>query len=291
MKLFIQILLAGSAMILFFACSELNNNIETAQKISAHGKGILDPSSTEFHGQLIKSANWDLSVCWKCHASDYSGGVTGASCLDCHTETDGPEACNTCHGDPNNPDKIAPPKDLDGNTSTTFRGVGAHDSHVYSNQLTENLKCSNCHKFPTSFDDPAHIDGDGRAEITFGRIAVTGQGVNSAYDQGSGSCSNTYCHGNFVFYKDSSVAGAKYIFEDSVIVGNNVSVNWTAAGQSQAECGSCHGLPPTGHIQFSIGQCGLCHEGIFDANGNIVDSLKYKHINGEINVIILGQGG
>jgi predicted CxxxxCH...CXXCH cytochrome family protein len=285
MKLFIQILLAGAVIILYSACSELNNNIETAPKISVHGKGILDTTSTEFHGQLIKSMNWDMKSCWECHASDYSGGITGASCLKCHTEAEGPEACNTCHGDPNDPDKIAPPKDLSGSTSPTSRGVGAHESHEYNNQLTENLRCSNCHKFPSGFNDPAHIDGDGRAEIIFGRIAITGEGIHSVYDQGSGSCSSTYCHGNFVFRKSSAPVNNQFAYADSVMTGNNVTVNWTSVGQSQAACGSCHGLPPAGHIPETVEFCGFCHLGIVDTDGNIVDSLKYKHINGVVDVV------
>ncbi len=285
MKLIIKILFAGLVMILFFACSELNNNIETAPLVSVHKEGILDSASPDFHGKLVKSLNWDLTACWQCHASDYSGGITGASCLKCHTEPNGPEACNTCHGDPNDPDKIAPPKDLSGNTSPSSRGVGAHESHVYNNQITENLRCSNCHKFPSGgFSDPSHIDADGRAEIIFGRIAVIGEGINSSYDLGSGNCSNTYCHGNFVFYKDSASADRQFIYTDSEITGNNVSINWTAVGQGQAECGSCHGLPPTGHQSFPLASCGVCHSGIFDRDGNIVDSLKYKHINGEIDL-------
>ncbi len=283
MKLIIKILLAGLVVVLFFACSEINNNIETAPQISVHKKGILDETSPDFHGNLLRTLNWNISACWQCHASDYTGGITGASCLKCHTEADGPEACNTCHGDPNNPDRIAPPEDLNGNTSTSSRGVGAHESHVYDNQLTENFRCSNCHKFPSGgFSDPTHIDGDNRAEIIFGRIAVTGEGINSSYDLGSGNCSNTYCHGNFVFYRDSSAYS--WAYEDSIIIGNNVTVNWTSVGQSQAECGSCHGLPPTGHIStITINQCGYCHKGIVDESGNLVDSLKYKHINGEID--------
>ncbi len=285
MKSITKILLASSVLILFFACSELNNNIETVQKISAHGVGILDTTSTEFHGKLIKSLGWDLSACWKCHASDYSGGVTGVSCLNCHTEANGPEACNTCHGDINDPSKIAPPRDLSGNTSTTSRGVGAHNSHLFNVILTNNVECSTCHKVPSDFSDPAHINGDGKANIIFGNLAIVNEGINSSYNQMDGNCSNVYCHGNFVFDKASAAPNNQFAYADDVMMGNNVTVNWTSVGQSEAECGSCHGLPPTGHIPETVEFCGFCHLGIVDVNGNIVDSLKYKHINGVIDVI------
>ncbi len=47
---------------------------------------------------------------------------------------------------------------------------------------------------------------------------------------------------------------------------------------TQAKCGTCHGLPPTGHIAAPITSCYLCHQGVVDEMGNIID--KDKHING-----------
>lgn len=283
MKFFIKIFLIITALLLNFACSDLNNDItQSGPIVVVHGEGILDSQSPEFHGNLIRSLNWRLSACWECHASDYSGGITGVSCLNCHTETGGPEACNTCHGDPTDIDKIAPPKDLAGNTSTTNLGVGAHTSHLYENLIGTAVNCEACHVVPANLTAPGHIGNDNRAEITFGDIALVNMGTNSSYSYSSGDCSNTYCHGNFILYKDSSMY--PYAYTGDMIVGNNKTVNWTA-GESQIECGSCHGLPPTGHTNYGgLNTCGLCHSGIVDANGNIVDSLKYKHVNGVVNL-------
>ena len=49
-----------------------------------------------------------------------------------------------------------------------------------------------------------------------------------------------------------------------------------------AVCGSCHGLPPTGHIAATLTGCGICHGSVVDTEGNIID--KTKHINGQVNV-------
>jgi hypothetical protein len=51
---------------------------------------------------------------------------------------------------------------------------------------------------------------------------------------------------------------------------------------TQATCGSCHNLPPIGHVEANITACSTCHQGIVDSDGNIIDTDK--HINGEKNV-------
>jgi hypothetical protein len=63
-----------------------------------------------------------------------------------------------------------------------------------------------------------------------------------------------------------------------VIVGGNASPVWTAS----AACGTCHGLPPTGHTAATLTTCVNCHSGMIDATGTITD--KTKHVNGKINV-------
>jgi hypothetical protein len=68
---------------------------------------------------------------------------------------------------------------------------------------------------------------------------------------------------------------------DSVIAGANATPVWTS-GESQAACGTCHGLPPAGHIPFTVTSCVNCHSPVVDATGNISD--KALHINGKINV-------
>lgn len=257
--------------------------------IDVHKLGIIDTTSANFHGRFMASINWNILDCAKCHNSDFSGGIASPSCLSCHTEENGPEACNTCHGDPNPGGHIFPPRDLEGDTTTTDPGVGAHVAHLVNNHLTSEIRCSNCHKFPSNFFDPAHISPDGLpAQIIFGQRAILDNDSTATFDYSAYTCSNTYCHGNFVAYKDTS----QYDFEynDSVVVngksammGNNKTVIWNQVDGTQAKCGSCHGLPPLGHrYQTWPSSCVICHRGVIDDLGNIIDSTK--HINGVVNV-------
>lgn len=256
--------------------------------IDVHQQGIVDTTSQNFHGKFMPSVGWDITKCADCHNSDFSGGLASPSCLTCHTEENGPGACNTCHGDPASGGHIFPPQDLEGDTSTTAPGVGAHVAHLVTNDLGSTIRCSSCHQFPSSYDAPGHL-GTPPADIIFGRTAIFNRGINASYDYMNHSCSNTYCHGNFVTLRDTVAEEYKFIFVDSTgaqsdsIVGNNMTVIWNRVDSTQAQCGSCHGLPPTGHrYQTWPTSCTICHTGVIDAEGNIIDSTK--HINGVVNV-------
>jgi hypothetical protein len=50
------------------------------------------------------------------------------------------------------------------------------------------------------------------------------------------------------------------------------------------KCGFCHGIPPTGHLDFglTIQSCVTCHSAVVDVDGNIID--KSKHINGQADL-------
>lgn len=274
------IIIAGLSLLLLTNCSELRDNVSAfPPEMSTHKEGITNPASPNFHGKLISNANWNMSQCKQCHAANYTGGITNKSCYNCHTQSAGPEACNTCHGNFTDPLKVAPPRDLSGNISTTSPGVGAHTAHLYENDLGNNVRCSTCHIYPTSMYADSHLGADGKAEITFGRLAVQG-GANPVYDFSSNNCSNTYCHGNFTFYKDSTTN--VFAYTAATMTGNNVSIKWNKVDGTQASCGSCHGLPPTGHIAATLQTCVNCHQGVVDAQGNIIDQTK--HINGLKNV-------
>ncbi|MFC2135917.1 CxxxxCH/CxxCH domain-containing protein [Bacteroidota bacterium] len=283
MKLYITntILLIFIGIILA-ACSDLRENITQPAAQSIHQTGIAMPSSPDFHGVSLKNSNYDMRSCQQCHGSSYGGGIVGESCNTCHTNPGGPEACNTCHGDFSDPDRIAPPADLDGNVTTTYQGVGAHDKHLYGIEIGELVGCYECH--PS--DIPAgegnyvfgHIDGE-PAEMEFGSFTNSGPS-NASYNISSAACSNTYCHGNFEFTKADS--DYKWAYAADVIEGNSFAPVWNIVDGTQAACGTCHGLAPTGHIASELTECADCHIGIVDDAGNIIDNLK--HLNGEANV-------
>jgi len=264
---------------LFFGCTDLKDDVQSsAPNFSLHKDGIANPSSPNFHGKLVSGSKWDMKQCQQCHGSNYNGGTADASCYDCHTSPGGPQACNTCHGVFADPLKIAPPRGLNGSIETTYSGVGAHNKHLYQNELGSDIRCSSCHIYPQSYEAESHIDDDGKAELNFGQLSVNG-GANPTYNFADSKCSNTYCHGNFIFRKSKS--NYQFVYTDTVMVGKKFAPVWNKLDGTQGECGSCHGLPPTGHIPAALNTCVNCHQGVVDAQGNIVD--KTKHINGVAN--------
>lgn len=267
-----------------------------------HGRGWLDPSSPNFHGNAIRAANWDMRPCQACHGALYDGGKVGVSCRDCHTGGAGPENCSTCHGSPTS---NAPPPDLNGNTSRSARGVGAHQIHLNGSSLSHSMFCSECHITPGSVYEPGHIDSTNRA-----RVPLHGQLVNTvtnesstffydpnrpafvpapSYDQTTLKCSNTYCHG---YFKNGNL---------------NNAPTWNDTTGASGACGTCHGdltipldtlglryLPKTvsrggTHPDLSpglsFGGCYPCHSDVVDHNFRIINPSK--HINGKLS--FLGQ--
>lgn len=248
--------------------------------IQVHKEGIITQGSQDFHGKFISENGWDLTLCSSCHGGEYGGGLSSPSCNTCHTEVGGPEACNTCHGDFSDVSQIAPPQDLQGNTDTNLPGVGAHQIHLSVTETSASGSCNNCHIIPSNYNSPNHIDLQGNAEINFNDLAASKSGFGSVYNFSENTCSNIYCHGSFEIIKDSSDYG--FIFTADKITGNNVSVKWNQVDGTQAQCGSCHGLPPIGHLNAAINECVFCHYGVVDAEGKIIDNTK--HINGISNV-------
>jgi len=272
--------------IVISSCSDLQTNIpQKSTDLKIHEEGIAAVGSPNFHGNLIKENNWSFDLCIQCHSSDFKGGITGTSCLTCHTNTGGPQACNTCHGDFNNPNLISPPRGINGDTLTTSKSVGAHINHLFGKSLTENIKCENCHNVPQTYNAEGHIDSDLPAELNFKGLAVSTVATNASYDHTTGSCSNTYCHGNFEFTKANANPDNQYIYAEDKIVGANKTVDWTLVDGTQVECGSCHGLPPKGHLGFGvlpISSCVVCHSSVVNKAGEIID--KTKHINGVVDL-------
>lgn len=246
-----------------------------------HPERFNDRQSTDFHGQYIAQVgNWDMSGCTSCHGGTYDGkGIQSKNCLTCHTQPEGPEACNTCHGGPQN---AAPPRGLDGESLTSAPAVGAHQAHLGDGStLMPGYDCSNCHLVPVSYNAPGHIlDGTPAAEVRFSALATQSGLLTATYS--AGTCSNSYCHGGFEFLKAESENPWAYTAEK--MVGNNATVSWTAVGTGQADCGSCHGLPPEGHILLPDTGCHDCHGQVVDAGNRIIN--KALHINGQVDVFV-----
>lgn len=248
--------------------------------IVVHKAGIVDTASADFHGRYVALLNWDMSQCKTCHGNDYSGGVASTSCTSCHKNSGGPEACNTCHGDFNNPNSIAPPVDLKRGKDTSSPGIGAHSTHLTNVTITKLVNCNECHTVPTALNSPGHIDTNGHAEVILNTNYSTYQLGNGTYDYSTNKCSNTYCHGNFAFPKSSSQW--QFAYTADKIEGNYFAPKWNQVDGTQGKCGTCHGLPPTGHMASDLSGCATCHIGVVDKYGNIID--KTKHMDGKIEV-------
>jgi predicted CxxxxCH...CXXCH cytochrome family protein len=247
------------------------------------------------HPSYLYQNGYPLIGCKTCHGTDYAGGTVGASCMQagCHVDRTGaaksPEACNTCHGDfrgfASDLLSAAPPKGVLGDTAQTYRGVGAHAKHLLTGSLGKAVKCQECHVVPVALTQAGHITDKLPAEVvmndTLARLVTADGAVRPSPMWDGTQCSNTYCHGTWKLRKATSAYPWMYNTADSVMVGSGYSPVWTG-GSSQTACGSCHGLPPQGHIT-SLGQCVNCHSDVVDASMNIIDPAR--HMNGMIDVL------
>jgi predicted CxxxxCH...CXXCH cytochrome family protein len=193
------------------------------------------------------------------------------NCNICHDG--GTASCNICHGGVDN-QTGAPPEGLEGELLTSQLAVGAHTGHVDAGPIADAFYCTECHITPVNMLDPGHLGADSVAELTWGGIA----GSMSVWDRGTGSCSQTYCHGNFL---------GGY--------GSNAPV-WTAS--NQADCGSCHdvGSDPITlegkhrkHVEIKDLECNRCHSTTVDTFLNIIG--PNLHVDGQNQVSFsTGQG-
>jgi predicted CxxxxCH...CXXCH cytochrome family protein len=167
--------------------------------------------------------------------------------------------CSSCHGSPNNP---APPKAVDGSSSTTDVGVGAHSVHLVGSSIAGPVACSECHRLPT--DLITHPDLlDRPAAVVFGAHASS-NGAVPAWDRASASCTNTYCHGTTLFGAATRLAPI-----------------WTKVDGTQRGCASCHGFPPAG-THPATGTCDSCHSDVAGPAGTIKNPAR--HVDGVIDV-------
>jgi predicted CxxxxCH...CXXCH cytochrome family protein len=172
--------------------------------------------------------------------------------------------CTSCHGGTDN-DTGAPPVDLEGNTSRTAIGVGAHSVHVSDSQWGKAYDCTECHIKPVNASDPGHIDNSRPAEIVWGEFSKTG---NLTPNWDGSKCENVYCHGGSL--QDGSVQNPQWTRTESLT------------------CDACHGIPPKNGaheecVEESGFDCFVCHDG-YSKESNKVN--KEFHLNGKNDVIL-----
>jgi len=205
------------------------------------------------HGAPPPAPHVQNAACGNCHPGYTAASVNLATHIDGKVDVVA-MTCTSCHGSSANP---APPVGTQGQTATTTIAVGAHQQHLAGGKVGKAVACSECHVVPTSM---SHATGT--VAVTWGALATTG-GATPKWDRTSGTCSNVYCHGQFV--------------------GGNLldAPSWTVVDGSQDVCGSCHGTPPAApHVQNAA--CGSCHPGYTATSVNVA-----THIDGKVDVVAL----
>jgi len=273
----------------------------TCAEVYCHGDVFVDTQAT------LTRPVWtgtDQATCGSCHGIAPSSHASDA-CETCHQQVvaagptliapalhaDGTTQlgrygpfCDSCHGTEGG--LTSPPLDLTGGSSTDLVTVGAHRSHVLGiRQIAVPLPCSACHIEPTAIDDPGHIDSPLPAEVfpggaSFGGIAAA-DGANPTWDRGTATCSEVYCHGG----------GTRLGPSGDTSPGVIRVIDFTAVGQSQVYCGSCHGIPPTGGVHtpgMPTSACASCHSATVDAFGGIIitgppGAETSQHLNGMLD--------
>ncbi|MBI2376255.1 MAG: CxxxxCH/CxxCH domain-containing protein [Deltaproteobacteria bacterium] len=218
------------------------------------------------HGLPPPAPHPAQDACETCHAPVAGAGQTIANrALHADGHLDVVDAsCDRCHGSPAND---APPRDLSGSADTREVTVGAHQTHLVGGLSSKVVQCAECHLVPAGLDSPGHVDTPLPAELTFGALARTA-GASPAWDRGSESCSNSYCHG--------------------ATMGQDVPPVWTLVDGTQAACGSCHGLPPAAPHPPND-RCELCH--LPTAGPNQTVANRQTHVDGTLEVAIDGCVG
>jgi predicted CxxxxCH...CXXCH cytochrome family protein len=165
--------------------------------------------------------------------------------------------CSSCHGWNQG---VSPPQDLRGGCDPVRRGVGSHQAMREAPILAHRVGCPNCHVVPTEIDQAGHLDGDNRAEVTFGLLATVG-GVTPTWN--GTTCSSVYCHG-------ATLTG-----------GTLKTPTWGDTSGAASACGACHALAsPDGDTESD---CSSCHPTSVDEARDILPAGT--HVNGVVDLV------
>ncbi len=273
--------------LLFIGCGSYREAPEPPLRVMHKNADWMVPFAKGFHGFAVRDNYWDLNSCRVCHGKDLAGDKDGSSCKVCHSnkmEADdmphqrpgscivchkkGPSACNTCHGSNKN---NAPPHGVEGQLSTDYIGVGAHQRHVVEGKFTRPISCNQCHpNTPKGHPAVDHADLVNHAAIKFGTYATGDGKLQPVWDRKLAICSNVMCHG---------WPGAE---------GKRKLWVWNKSLNQGVKCGDCHALPPKKapdgieHPDVKgLDSCAGCHGAVVDKTGKIIN--KKLHINGKFD--------
>jgi predicted CxxxxCH...CXXCH cytochrome family protein len=134
--------------------------------------------------------------------------------------------------------------------------TGAHRAHLQA--LSGGPSCTHCHPDPRA-GSSSHLDG--RIDVVFGALATHDGAVASRFDRTTRTCTSVYCHGAF----------------DG---GNAANAPPWRSGHGDADCGTCHDLPPANHagVAADAAACVRCHADTIGPDGALV--AGGAHMNG-----------
>lgn len=207
-----------------------------------------------------------MDRCGKCHAAtvdDQGALVAGGKHMNGEVEFGYPAGCVACHGADTSP---APPPDHNGKVDPTLATVGAHTTHLKGKVYSAGgMKCTVCHKLPSTVDEPGHLVGDN--QLAFPDQDARHKLSEPSFDAKTLTCSGVYCHGAKL--KDGTAPTPK----------------WTDTSLS---CDGCHGTPPQSkaHAFLPAGDttyCTACHKASVKPDGKI-DLESGAHLNGKLEV-------
>jgi predicted CxxxxCH...CXXCH cytochrome family protein len=202
----------------------------------------LDCSSC--HGSPPPAPHPQMTDCSRCHGavvgSDDVTIVDRLRHVDGHVDVDVDQTCTSCHGAKN----AAPPRNVDGDSSTSARGVGAHQTHVLGTARSRAVACGECHVVPQEVLTPGHTDTPPPAEVALSGPANAFGGTARL---SAGRCVDSSCHG--AVFPSGHQSG-----------GSLTTPSWAVVDGTQAACGTCHALPPPRPHPYFAEDCGRCHK-------------------------------
>jgi predicted CxxxxCH...CXXCH cytochrome family protein len=270
---------------------------------SSHANGTVEVSDGYTASPVAKHAASTFSgTCSTAACHGYKSPVWGANtanatCTKCHGKGTSLANYSTANAWQAAPGYGATGTDVAGQTGTFTNGVsndqqvGAHDAHLRSvNGYTDRrILCTDCHAIPASTLHADGVTGFSWSSLaknigTTGSVSTRGA-LAPAY--AAGTCSTNYCHGGVL----NGGAGTTPGWNDTAYL--------TPYAKNAANCGKCHGAPPTSGATLGYSHGGLtidssctqCHghegsgpthmDGILQAAGGACNSChSYDTVGG-----------
>ncbi|NVN99922.1 MAG: CxxxxCH/CxxCH domain-containing protein [Geobacteraceae bacterium] len=229
---------------------------------------------------------------------------------DCHgrfqrawgTAPSGLPLCEKCHGSATSTGGFYGTKGPGSSAYANESGVGTHSIHIQNlnaprktafarfTSYAAPFSCNQCHYVPTGPFSPGHIDSALPAESTFAHVSsishngdTFGYYSTPTFNAATKTCNNIWCHGAGM---NSNRGQGSYV---GLAPANRIVPKWNQeflTGNGNADCTSCHAMPPLGATSQHLGgvtlaMCKDCHNHV--GGDGLSFSNKKLHVNGKID--------